>query len=128
MDEETTIGPASWRDTGQSSDGSTLRLPTPSAPARPRRRRRVWLAIGIPVALVALLIGLDRVAAAVAANVAATKIHSYGFPVKPGVSFEGFPFLTQVISRHFDGVDITASKFPAGPLTASVHIRAADVR
>jgi hypothetical protein len=125
MDEETTNGPAPWRNTGQG--GSTLRLPTPSAPAGPRRRR-LWLAIGIPVAIVALLIGLDRVAAAVAANVAASKIQSYGFPVKPGVSFEGFPFLTQVISRHFDGVDITASKFPAGPLTASVHIRVADIR
>jgi LmeA-like phospholipid-binding len=132
MDDETRIGPAPWRNAGPASDGSTLRLPTPSTSpglGRPRRgRRRVWLAIGIPVAIVALLIGLDRVAAAIAANVAATKIQSNGFPVKPSVSFEGFPFLTQVITRHFDGVDITANKFPAGPLRASVQIKATDIR
>lgn len=132
MDDETRIGPASWQAAAPASDGSTLRLPTPGsspAPARARRgRRRVWLMIGIPIAILVLLIGLDRVAAAVAANIAASKIQSYGFPVKPSVSFEGFPFLTQVITRHFDGVDMTANKFPAGPLTASVHVKATDIR
>jgi hypothetical protein len=100
----------------------------PAAPRRARRRRRrLWLAAAIPLAILALLVGLDRVAAAYAANQIATKIQGIGFPVRPGVTVEGFPFLTQVISRHLDGVDISAPNFPAGPVTASVQVRATGI-
>jgi hypothetical protein len=97
-------------------------------PQRPRRRRRgrVW-AIIIPVAIVALLIGADRAAAAYAANQIAAKIQANGFPVKPGVNVEGFPFLTQVISKHLDGVVVTAPNFPVGPAKASVQLQATGI-
>ena len=115
-----------------------MRLPVPAgsqvppralrSPGRPgRRRRRIWLTAGILLALLALLVGLDRLAAAYAANQVATRIQGYGFPVKPGVTIEGFPFLTQVISRHFDGVDISAPNFPAGPVTANIQVRATGI-
>jgi hypothetical protein len=42
-----------------------------------------------------------------------------GFPVKPSVTIEGFPFLTQVVGRDFRQVDISASNIPAGPVTIS---------
>ena len=113
------------------SDGSTLALPSPSLPppaGRPRRlSRKARAAIIIPLALLVLLVGVDRLAAAYAANQIATRIEGYGFPVKPGVTVEGFPFLTQVISRHFDGVDISAPSFPAGPVTASIEVRATGI-
>jgi len=102
--------------------------PYPPPPKRRRRRIRGWgWAIIIPLVIVGLLIGVDRAAAAFAANEIATKIKSYGFPVKPGVNVEGFPFLTQVISRHFDGVVVSAPNFPAGPVTASVELQATGI-
>jgi LmeA-like phospholipid-binding len=96
---------------------------------RQRRRlsRKAWAAIIIPLAIIALLIGVDRVAAAYAANQIATRIQGYGFPVKPGVDVEGFPFLTQVASRQLDGIVVTAPKFPLGPVTASVELRATGI-
>ena len=100
----------------------------PSPPGRTRRlSRKARAAIIIPLALLALLLGVDRLAAAYAANQIATKIQGYGFPVKPGVTVEGFPFLTQVISRHFVGVEITAPNFPVGPVTASMQVNATDI-
>jgi hypothetical protein len=77
--------------------------------------------------ILALLVGLDRIAAAYAANQIATRIEGYGFPVKPSVTVEGFPFLTQVISRHFDGVVVSAPNFPAGPVTASINVTATSI-
>jgi LmeA-like phospholipid-binding len=99
-------------------------------PPPPRSRRisgKVLALIIIPLVIIGLLFGLDRVAAVYAANVIATKIQSNGFPVKPGVSVEGFPFLTQVISKHLDGVDITAPDVPAGPVTASIAAQATGI-
>jgi hypothetical protein len=98
-------------------------------PPRARRRRirgRTW-AIIIPLVIVALLVGVDRAAAAYAENQIATKIQADGFPVKPGVSIEGFPFLTQVITKHLDGVVITAPNFPVGPATASIQLHATGI-
>jgi len=97
----------------------------------PQRRRRisgkVLALIIIPLVIIGLLFGLDRVAAAYAANVIATKIQANGFPVKPGVSVEGFPFLTQVLSKHLDGIDITAPNVPAGPVTADITAQATGI-
>ena len=67
------------------------------------------------VVAVLLTIG-DRVALAVAENQFADQAVSNGMPVKPSVTIEGFPFLTQVIARDFRKVDISASNVPAGPV------------
>jgi tRNA A-37 threonylcarbamoyl transferase component Bud32 len=118
-------GPASPESRAGSSPGRPEPL---SPPGRPRRlSRKAKAAIIIPLALLALLVGVDRLAAAYAANQIATKIQKYGFPVKPGVTVEGFPFLTQIISRHLDGVDISAPNFPVGPVTASMQVQATDI-
>jgi LmeA-like phospholipid-binding len=88
-------------------------------PVRRRRRRgRRWTMtiFGVIVLLILLVIG-DRVALAIAENNMADQFVSNGFPVKPSVTIEGFPFLTQLITRDFRKVDISASNVPAGPLT-----------
>ena len=73
------------------------------------------------VLLILLVIG-DRVALAVAENQFASQFQSKGFPVKPSVTIEGFPFLTQLAAKDFKKVDIDASNVPAGPVTiSSVH-------
>jgi hypothetical protein len=82
----------------------------------PRRKRTglklvVWL-----VAVLGVLAALDFGARAYAENVAAAKLQQRGFPAKPHVSIGGFPFLTQVITRHFSQITITAGNIPAGPL------------
>lgn len=70
---------------------------------------------GIIVLLVLLVIG-DRVALAVAENQFADQAVSSGMPVKPSVTIEGFPFLTQLVARDFHRVDISANNIPAGPV------------
>jgi DUF2993 family protein len=106
------------------SDGPTP-LPSPSLPS-PRQVRRIsgkiWALVITPLVLIGLFVGLDRASAAYAANLIATKIQGSGFPVKPAVSVEGFPFPTQIISRHLDGVDISAPDIPAGPVTARIAV------
>ena len=107
------------------SDGSTVRLPIPQ---RPRRRRRwPWIVLASVLVLLVLLVVLDRVAVAYADNQAAQQIKSQGFPTKPNVSIEGFPFLTQVASRHLNHVHITASHVKEGPVTLSLVADATGV-
>jgi hypothetical protein len=129
-------GPQYGEPPGGPRGGETLRLPgsgmppgsaMPPGTGRPRRSRKKWFAIGIPLVLLILLIGADRIAAAYAASQIASRVQGYGFPVKPDVSVEGFPFLTQVIAKHLDGIDISSPSFPAGPVTASLTIRASDI-
>jgi hypothetical protein len=80
----------------------------------------------IIVVLILLVIG-DRVALAVAENQFANQFQSSGFPVKPSVTIEGFPFLTQLAAKDFNKVDISASNVPVslptgGDITiSSVH-------
>jgi hypothetical protein len=103
--------------------------PSPMAPPRRARRtgRKVVILIIVLLAILGLLFGLDRAAAAYAAGRIATKLQAQGFPVKPQVTVEGFPFLTQVIRHHLDGVKVTAPKFPVGPVTASIDVHATDI-
>lgn len=68
------------------------------------------------VLLILLVIG-DRVALAVTENDMASQFQSNGLPVKPSVTIEGFPFLTQLAAKDFNKVDISASNVPAGPVT-----------
>ena len=85
----------------------------------PRRRRRGGclrsLVIGV-VVLAILLVAADFIARAVAENVAASQIQKQGFPKKPSVTFEGFPFLTQVAAHDFQQVRLSSSDVPAGPV------------
>jgi LmeA-like phospholipid-binding len=73
------------------------------------------------VILVLLTIG-DRVALAIAENKFATQIQQNGLPVKPSVTIEGFPFLTQVLAHDFRQVDISANEIPvsAGPVNINI--------
>jgi hypothetical protein len=107
----------------------TRPLPTgwPSQPATSggrRRRRRRWpviTAITVIVVL-ALLAVADRVANAIAENQMASQIQSSGFPAKPNVTIQGFPFFTQLLAKDFKTVDISASNVTEGPLViASVQ-------
>jgi len=110
------------------SSGSTLRLPTPGFPEPRRRRRRwPWIVLAVVLVLIVLFVVLDRVAVAYAENQAADQMKSQGFPTKPHVTIEGFPFLTQVASRRIDHIHITASRVKEGPVTLSMVADATDV-
>lgn len=74
------------------------------------------IVFSVVVLLLLVVIG-DRVALAVAENDMADQFVSNGLPVKPSVTIEGFPFLTQLAARDFHKVDISASNVPAGPVT-----------
>jgi DUF2993 family protein len=84
---------------------------------RPRRRHRgLTITAVVVVVLLILLVVADRVAAGIAENEAASQIKSAGFPVKPKVTISGFPFLTQLASRDFRKVNISASNVKEGPV------------
>jgi hypothetical protein len=70
----------------------------------------------IIVVLILATIG-DRVANAIAENDIANQFVKNGLPVKPSVTIEGFPFLTQLIAHDIHRIDISASNVPAGPVT-----------
>ena len=107
------------------SSGATVQLPIPK---RPRHRRRwPWIVLASVLVLVVLFVVLDRVAVAYAENQAAQRMQSQGFPAKPDVTIKGFPFLTQVASRHFNDVHITANNVKEGPVTLSIVADATDV-
>src|SRR5580693_2962338 len=83
---------------------------------RTRRRARRWV-IAI-VVVVVLLVGADFAARAVAENVAASQFQQQGhLSVKPDVTIEGFPFLTQVISKDISDVHVGISNLQEGPVT-----------
>jgi hypothetical protein len=90
-----------------------------------RRATRWLVTIGV---IVAVLVGLDFGARAVADNVMANKIQQ-GLQSKPSVSIGGFPFLTQVARRNFRHVTISAAGVPAGPVTiSSINATATGIR
>ena len=111
------------------SDGFTRQLPLPPFPQPTRRRhgRRVLVALAVLAVLAGLLTAADRVAASYAQNRIANQLQPYGFSRKPAVTVEGFPFLTQLISRHLDGVHISARGLRAGALTASIAADATGI-
>jgi hypothetical protein len=107
------FGPAPQQDFGP---------PPQYAGKRPRRRRpvrRSVISAFILIVVAALLLIADRVGNLIAENDMADQFTANGFPVKPSVNIEGFPFLTQVAERDFRKVDISASNIPAGPVTIS---------
>ena len=74
------------------------------------------MALFAVIVVLILLTIVDRVALAVAENQFANQAVQNGLPVKPSVTIEGFPFLTQLIARDFHKVNISASNVPAGPV------------
>jgi DUF2993 family protein len=104
-------------------------VPPPMMPPRRRRRtgRRIMILVIVLLAILGLLLGLDRAAAAVTADRIAAKLQTEGFPTEPDVTVQGFPFLTQLISRHLDGVEVIAPEFPVGSVTASIDVHATDI-
>jgi hypothetical protein len=109
-------------------NGSYYEDEPPAAAPRPRRRRhrgRNWTIV--LVVLIGLLIGADRVAAAVAENQLASKIQqSQKLSQQPSVSIGGFPFLTQVLSRNFGHATIDINNLNSRGVPIS-HIHA-DLR
>ncbi|MEV5572390.1 DUF2993 domain-containing protein [Spirillospora sp. NPDC052269] len=96
---------------------------------RPRRRRWPIVLLVVLVALVLLAVVGDRVALWVTEDTLAGQIKKQGFPTKPDVTIEGFPFLTQVAGRHFGDVRLKAKNIPAGPVSVTrLDVRATDVR
>jgi hypothetical protein len=65
------------------------------------------------VLLILLVIG-DRVAVAIAESQIASQIKQADSAINPSVNIKGFPFLTQVISRNLQEIDISAKDIPAG--------------
>jgi hypothetical protein len=84
-----------------------------------RRRHPVRVIIIVLIVLIALLVGVDFAARAFAENKAASEIQQQGFPKKPSVDIEGFPFLTQVASHEFHDIQISSSNDTEGPLDIS---------
>jgi hypothetical protein len=83
--------------------------------SRPRRRLTIFLIILI--VLVGLLVAADFGAKAIAENEVATQIQKQGISQKPSVSIAGFPFLTQVISRDVNSMQISWHDLQEGPVT-----------
>jgi hypothetical protein len=85
---------------------------------RPRRRRRRWLGVLVTVLIVlaGLLVGADFAARAFAENEVASHIQQQGFPTRPSVTIDGFPFLTQAATRDFREVQMSAGSITEGPL------------
>jgi hypothetical protein len=82
------------------------------------------MAVGSLVVLLVVLVVADRVALAVTENDMASQFQQQGFPTKPNVTIEGFPFLTQLLSKDFNKVDVSATNVPVplpsgGTLTIS---------
>jgi hypothetical protein len=103
---------------------ATRRMPTGS---HGTSRATRWLVT--IVVIVAVLLGLDFGARAVAEGVMASKIQQQGLPSKPSVTIGGFPFLTQVANRDFSHVTISATDVPAGQVTiTTVNAAATGVR
>ncbi len=85
--------------------------------------------IGLLV-LLALLVGLDRVAAGVAGRAIAQRAQdSQHLAQRPDVAVHGFPFLTQVLAGRYQNVTAQLQDVPIdGPRLSSVDVTANDVR
>jgi hypothetical protein len=67
------------------------------------------------VVLVVLFVAADRISVAVAENQISSRIAAaYGLHDKPSVGIGGFPFLTQVATGSYTGIDVSVSQVQAG--------------
>ncbi|HEX8008386.1 MAG TPA: DUF2993 domain-containing protein [Trebonia sp.] len=102
-------GNGSWQD-------PVWQRPAP----RRRRRGRGWIALlVILVSLGVLFVIADQAAKAYAQNMIASKVQSSGFPAKPSVTIQGFPFLTQVAAHDVRTIDMSANNVREGKLEIS---------
>jgi LmeA-like phospholipid-binding len=93
-----------------------------------RRRHPLRITLIVLIVIVGLLIGADFAARAYAEGRVATQIQQQGFPKKPSVTIDGFPFLTQAISRNFGEVQLSSSDVTEGPLLVqSIHATLTNV-
>ena len=103
---------------------ATRSMPGPRSGARRARRYVIGLVI-----IIVLLVALDFAARVAAENVMASKIEQQGLQHKPSVTIDGFPFLTQVASRNFEQVHLTAADQTEGPLTVtSINATARNIK
>lgn len=83
----------------------------PYAPQRRRHRRWPWVTGIIVIILFGLLVIADRVTAAAAESAVAKRIAAQapfaGSGVKPHVSINGFPFLTQAIAGRYKDIEVS---------------------
>jgi hypothetical protein len=86
---------------------------------RQRRRHPLRWTIITVVVLLAILIGVDFAAKAYAEGQMASQVQQQGFPKKPDVTIEGFPFLTQVIGHDLQNVKLSSTDVKEGPITIS---------
>jgi DUF2993 family protein len=64
--------------------------------------------------LVVALVAADRIAVALAQDRISSQIAAaYGLPSRPGVTIEGFPFLTQVLTGNYQQIEVSASRVQA---------------
>jgi hypothetical protein len=76
---------------------------------RARRRHPLRAIIIILIVLIGLLVAADFAARAYAESRTAAEIQQHGFPKKPSVDIEGFPFLTQVAAHKLNDIQISSS-------------------
>jgi hypothetical protein len=86
------------------------------ADTRRRRRHPLRIVIIVLIVIIGLLVAADVAARAFAENKAASEIQQQGFPKKPSVDIEGFPFLTQVLARDFKTITVSSTDIKEGPL------------
>jgi len=95
---------------------------------RVRRRHPLRTSIIVLIVLIGLLIAADFAARAYAESKTAAEIQQHGFPKKPSVDIEGFPFLTQVAAHKLNDVQISSGNVTEGPLEiASISASLKDV-
>jgi LmeA-like phospholipid-binding len=96
---------------------------------RRRERRRARWPIAV-IVIILVLLGLDFGTKAIAESVAATQIQKQAkLTTKPAVTFVGFPFLTQLVTRDFPHVNISIANLTEGPVTfTSVDATATAVK
>ena len=110
--------------------------PGPTGPAPPPVGRRRTLAVVLVTLLagLALVVAADRLAPRVVGDrLAATVQTALDLDQRPVVRLTGFPFLTQVASRHYRKISITARDVPVpntghGLEIAELDATLADVR
>lgn len=78
--------------------------------------RRLGILFVVLVVLAGVLLGADSIARSYAENRVASQLQQQGFRTKPTVTIEGFPFLTQALSRDFGEVQIATGSITEGSL------------
>jgi LmeA-like phospholipid-binding len=103
---------------------ATRSMRRPRSSRRRRRRFVIWIVI-----IIVVLVALDFAARFAAESVMASKIQQQGLQHKPSVSIDGFPFLTQVASRDFQQVNLSAADQTEGPVTiTSINATAHNIK